>query len=133
MYLIDTNVLSEVIRKAPNKSVLEWYKEINDDLLFISCVSIAEIQSRIILKEKTDKKSSLRFKSWLEELISNYSDRIIGVNLATSMIWGEIMHKSNDARDSLIAAQAIQQNMTVVTRNINFERVGVKIINPFEE
>lgn len=133
-YILDTNVLSELNKKVPSNKVLEWIDLIPTELLYISCISIGEIKKGIIKKSKTDVPNSLILESWLEEILTDYKNKILDVNLDVCKKWGELLaiDGTNDI-DSQLAAQAITYNMTLVTRNIkHFKMFRVKLLNPFE-
>lgn len=137
MYVLDTNVLSEARRSRPNPNLLEWLASVPDDRLHLSVVVIGEIRRGARLRSRANVQAGQRLDLWLDELIDNYGfgDRLLPVNLEDALIWGRITadHKQLPEIDALIAAQALARDWTVVTRNIrDFERTGVRLLNPFE-
>jgi predicted nucleic acid-binding protein len=133
-YLLDTNIISELRKKKPDQKLIEWYQTIDTDSIFISCITIGEINHGIHKIRKTDKELSIKLNLWLEEIKTTHSDRIISVDIDIAMIWGELLSfNSTNSTDALIAAQGIKHKMTIVTRNTShFKDFKVKIINPFE-
>ena len=137
MYVLDTNVLSEARRPAPNRSMLAWLASVPDHRLYISVIVIGEIRRGILIRAKTDQRGAQRLDLWLDELIGNYAfgDRLLQVSLEDALVWGRITaeHRHLPDADALIAAQALARDWTVVTRNVkDFERTGVRLLNPFE-
>ncbi len=133
-YLIDTNIISELRKKKPDQNLIEWYQSIDTDSIFISCITIGEINYGICKIKKTDKELSIKLNLWLEEIKTTDSDRIISVDIDVAMIWGELLSlNSTNSTDALIAAQGIKHKMMIATRNTShFQDYKVKIINPFE-
>ena len=137
-YLLDTCVLSELIKPCPNPSVIEWVKNCDETSLFVSVLVIGEIQKGIAKLEESKKKSELQ--AWLDnELVKRFKDRILNINKKTSSIWGKLqgeVEKKGEiipVIDALIGATAIEHNLIVVTRNVNdIERIGAKIYNPWK-
>ena len=137
MYLLDTNVLSEMVRPRPSRNVAAWLTSVPDHRIHLSVVSLGEIRRGARLRARTNVQAGQRLDLWLDELIDNYAlgDRLLSVNLEDALIWGRIT--ADDRRlpeaDALIAAQALSRDWTVVTRNVkDFERTGVRLLNPFE-
>jgi predicted nucleic acid-binding protein len=137
MYVLDTNVLSEARRSAPNRNMVAWLASVPDHRLHISVIVIGEIRRGILMHAKTNPHSAQRLDAWLDELIDNYAfgERLLPVTLEDALAWGRITaaNKQLPAADALIAAQALARDWTVVTRNVkDFERTGVRLLNPFE-
>ena len=137
MYVLDTNVLSEFRRVTPNPNVLAWIATVPDHRIHLSVVVLGEIRRGARLRSRTDARAGQRLDRWLDELIDSYAfgDRLLPVNLADALMWGRITadHKQLPETDALIAAQALARDWTVVTRNTkDFERTGVRLLNPFE-
>ena len=137
MYVLDTNVLSEFRRVTPNRNVLAWIASVPDHRMHLSVVVLGEIRRGARLRSRTDARAGQRLDRWLDELIDSYAfgDRLLPVNLEDALMWGRITadHKQLPEADALIAAQALARDWTVVTRNTkDFERTGVRLLNPFE-
>jgi predicted nucleic acid-binding protein len=133
MYLLDTNIISELRRPKPHGAVLEWYKNITEEDLFISAVSIGEIQAGIELTRAQDKKKAETLEQWLQS-ISNIHN-VLPMTGSTFRLWAKLMHsQTNTVReDAMIAATAIEKDLIVVTRNIkDFKRFKIRLLNPFE-
>jgi toxin FitB len=137
MYVLDTNVLSEFRRVTPNRNVLAWIASVPDHRIHLSVVVLGEIRRGARLRSRTDARAGQKLDRWLDELIDSYAfgDRLLPVNLEDALMWGRITadHKQLPEADALIAAQALARDWTVVTRNTkDFERTGVRLLNPFE-
>lgn len=137
MYVLDTNVLSEFRRVTPNRNVLAWVASVPDHRIHLSVVVLGEIRRGARLRSRTDARAGQKLDRWLDELIDSYAfgDRLLPVNLEDALMWGRITadHKQLPEADALIAAQALARDWTVVTRNTkDFERTGVRLLNPFE-
>ena len=133
MYLLDTNIIAELRRPKPHGAVLEWYKNITEEDLFSSAVSIGEIQVGIELTRTQDKKKAEILEQWLQG-ISNIHN-VLPMTGSTFRLWAKLMHsQTNTVReDAMIAATAIEKDLIVVTRNIkDFKRFKLQLLNPFE-
>jgi len=137
-YLLDTCVISELIKPEKNNKVVKWIKKRKESSLFISVLTIGEIQKGISKLPDSHKKEYL--KTWVDnDLKKRFAGRILEITEEIATSWGEIQAKSESEGkkmpviDSLIAATAIKNNLTVVTRNIkDIENSGCKSINPWE-
>lgn len=133
-YLLDTNVLSEFLKKAPNENVVRWFSDSDETQHHISSLTIAEIQKGISKLPPSQRKTDLMI--WLDNVIKRYQDRILSFGLKTARIWGDTMAvlerrgRPLPLMDSLLAATALEHDLTIVTRNeADFEPTGVKILN----
>ena len=137
-YLLDTCVISELIKPGENNKIVEWIQSKDEDSLFISVLTIGEIQKGISKLPDSRRKESLR--TWVDnDLKKRFSGRILEISEKIATTWGEIQANSEkDGKkmpviDSLIAATAIKNNLTVVTRNVkDIENSGCISINPWE-
>ena len=134
-YLIDTCVISELVKKKPNKKVVEWVKNSNENSLFISVLTIGEIQKGITKLPDSKRKEAL--KHWLDnDLQQRFHHRVLKITLEISILWGTIQGNSEKIGkvitpiDGLIAASGIVNRLTVVTRNVkDMEDCGVDLLN----
>ena len=134
--LLDTCVVSELRRPKANPRVRRAIESLDSDGLFLSVISVGEIAKGIALLREAKKKEELR--GWMHSLEHDYSDRILGVDLETSHIWGELSAEAQKSgkivpvSDGLIAATARRHGLHVMTRNTeHFEVTGVLLINPW--
>jgi len=136
-YLLDTNVISELIKKEPNLGVLNWMDERDESALFLSVITFGELQKGI--SELSDKDRAARLQVWIDQdLTERFHGRTLSLDLNILMTWGQIQGNSEKVgialpvMDSLIAATAITHNLTVVTRNVkDIERCQVPVYNPW--
>jgi predicted nucleic acid-binding protein len=138
MYLLDTNVVSE-LRKGKtgkiNRNVSAWAKGVSPPTLFLSAISILELEIGILLIERRDRSQAAILRSWMEDyVLPAFNGRILAVDTPVARRCAALhVPTPCSDRDSLIAATAIVHGMTVVTRNVSdFEPTGVTIINPWQ-
>lgn len=132
MYLLDTNVVSELRKPKPHGAVLAWLQPVADTDLFLSAVTIGEIQAGIEITRNNDAHKAVEIERWLDQVSDTFS--IINLDSANFRTWAKFMHRKSDhlIEDALIAATAAVNGLTVVTRNVrDFERFGVKVVDPF--
>jgi predicted nucleic acid-binding protein len=132
MFLLDTNIISELRKPKPHGAVLEWYKNIPEEDLYISAVSIGEIQAGIEITREQDKKKAESLELWLQSIASTHN--VLPMTSTTFILRAKLMHsQSNTVReDAMIAAIAIEKKLTVVTRNVkDFRRFKIALLNPF--
>lgn len=132
MYLLDTNVVSELRRPKPNHSVLQWFEQVPAADLFISAVTVGEIQSGIEITRQQDHEKAAAIETWLDQVME--TSQIIDLDARTFRIWARLMHRQSNTliEDALIAASAIANQLTMVSRNVgDFERFGLRVVNPF--
>jgi predicted nucleic acid-binding protein len=141
-YLVDTNVLSELRRKQPDKHVVAWFAQRAAQSLFLSVLTLGEIRKGIALLDDTHTDAARRqsLGDWLEqELPTFFLGRLLSVDAGIADRWGHLQALAGrplPAIDSLLAATALHHNLTLVTRNVkDFADMGVDLINPwnFEE
>lgn len=133
-YLVDTNVIAELIKIKPHADVLDWFQAIPNDHLFLSVLTLGEIRKGIDQMADGLKKEKLRL--WLEyELPAWFQSRILAIDLQVADRWGRLVaqaKRSLPAIDSLIAATALHFDLTLVTRNeVDFKYPGLEVINPW--
>lgn len=135
--LLDTNVLSEVTRPAPDARVLEWLDGLDEDRSFISVVSIAEIRRGVALMDEGRKREALA--EWLtRDLPQRFEQRVLPVDEPVALAWGDLMGLAKrrgrglSSMDGLIAATAVARQLTLATRNTkDFEGFGVELFDPW--
>jgi len=134
-YLIDTNVISETIRRQPDRFVISWFEGLPAEALFISVLSLGEIRKGV--EKLADKKRREILRSWLEhELTAWFHGRVLPVDFAVADRWGRLlaaMGRPVPTVDSLLAATALHYELRLVTRNAgDFSYPGLEVINPWQ-
>lgn len=132
MYLLDTNVISELRKKRPHGAVVEWLEAIDEAKLFVSAVTLGEIQAGIELTREQDPAKAAEIEAWLELVAGAYN--VLPMDASAFREWARLMHRKSDTlyEDAMIAAAARVNGLTVVTRNVaDFKALGVKALNPF--
>ena len=132
-YLVDTNVLSELRRKQPQPEVVAWFTQRPRQTLYLSVLTLGEIRKGI---ERLDAARQQPLLDWLEVELPNYFlGRLLAVDAHTADRWGRLLASAGrplPAVDSLLAATALQHDLTLVTRNTaDFAGTGVRLINPW--
>ena len=136
MYLLDTVVLSE-LRKSPprrNPNVVAWLASVSPDELFISSISIGEIERGIERQRSVDPAFAAALSEWLEVVLRNYGERILPLGVDIARRWGRLSAQvGNNGIDLAIAATALEHGLTIATRNVSdFAATGATLLNPFE-
>lgn len=136
MYLLDTNVVSE-LRKGlkADTHVLSWAKGVSTASLFLSVISILEIEAGILQKERKDAVQGATLRSWLNaHVLPTFADRILNIDVAIALRCAKLHIPDPHAeRDALIAATGLVHGLIVVTRNTkDFHETGVELLNPWE-
>lgn len=133
MFLLDTVIVSELCKHTPNAGVASWALAQPDASLFLSVVTLGEIERGIEKQRRDDTAFANALEIWLEGLARAYADRILPITPAIARRWGRLSARiGHDGADVLIAATAQVHGLTVVTRNIgHFQPTGVRVVNPF--
>lgn len=132
MYLLDTNVVSELRKPKPHGGVVEWLHSANDSDLYLSAVTLGEIQAGIEITREQDPAKAAELEAWLELVAASYN--VLPMDAETFRAWARLMHRRSNTlyEDAMIAATAQVHDLTVITRNIpDFNNLGVQILNPF--
>ena len=132
-FLLDTVVLSELRKARPSRKVVQWIKAQQAGSLFISVVSVGEIERGIEKTRRSDAVFAAELEQWLETLLNLYADRVLPVSANAARLWGRHSARlGHDGADLLIAATALAHGATVVTRNVrHFAPTGVRVLDPF--
>lgn len=133
MYLLDTNVISELRRNRPHGAVLAWVGGVEDRELHISAVSVGEIQAGIELTRDRDPAKAAEIEGWLEQVAASWN--VLPMDARTFRRWAQLAHRRPQQlmEDAMIAATAAVHDLTLVTRNTrDFTEMGVRLLNPFE-
>ncbi|MBL1259156.1 MAG: type II toxin-antitoxin system VapC family toxin [Thiotrichaceae bacterium] len=138
MYLIDTNVLSEVRKKkSVNKGVLKFFELAvkEENKLYLSVITIGELRRGVeLIRHRGDTHQANQLEKWLGIILSEYSDYILELDEDIAQLWGKLRSPHHEhAIDKQIAATAMIHGLTVVTRNTkDFLKTGTKVLNPFD-
>jgi predicted nucleic acid-binding protein len=136
MYILDTNVISELRKaKKTHPSVRKWAERVPSASLYISAISVLELEIGILLVDRRDNQQGAILRAWIDRnVLPTFSGRILAIDTAVAQRCATL-HVPNPRsdRDALIAATALVHGLTVATRNVaDFERTGVDVLNPWE-
>jgi predicted nucleic acid-binding protein len=133
MYLLDTVVLSELRKRGRDTGVVTWIESVMPSDLFISVVTIGEIELGIEKQRAADRKFAEELSRWLDVTLRAYGDRILPMDVGVARRWGRLAARiGNKGMDLAIAATALEHGLTVVTRNVSdFAPTGVATLDPF--
>lgn len=132
MYLLDTNVVSELRKPRPHGAVLAWIESVDDAALHLSTVTLGEIQAGIELTREQDPEKAAELENWLDLVAGSYN--VLPMDGPAFRCWARLMHRRSDTlyEDAMIAAVARVNGLTVVTRNMaDFAGFGVELLDPF--
>jgi predicted nucleic acid-binding protein len=136
MYLVDTNVLSEIRRRhRAHPNVLKWAESVHIRDLFLSVITILEIETGVLMVRRRDEKQGVILRSWIDEsVLPAFKGRILSVDVAVAQCCAGLhVPDPRTERDALIAATALVHGMKLVTRNIkDFRPMGVDLVNPWD-
>lgn len=136
MYLLDTNILSEIRKRKPNQGVKDFFATAQQQnaRLYLSVITVGEILAGIQkLRLDNDFQQAMRIEQWYQATITNFDNKILGFQQDCAEIWANLIARNDqNAVDKQIGATALWYDLTLVTRNVkHFEGTGVKILNPF--
>jgi hypothetical protein len=134
MYLLDTNIVSELRKPRPHGAVVAWIAQRDERELYVAAMTIGEIQSGIELTRAHDAAKAEELDDWLETLVT--TGQVVPADARTFRCHARLMHRRSDAlwEDALIAATALEHGLAVVTRNVrDFAGFEVEVVNPFEK
>jgi len=137
--LLDTCILSELVKPRPDEKVVRWVDAQNEDHLFLSVLIIGELQKGIAKLPESPRRTALR--DWLEQdLTERFAGRILPVDAGIALTWGRLQGEAErlgtklPVIDALLTATAIVHDLTIATRNVaDFVRCGAAIVNPWED
>jgi toxin FitB len=135
MYLIDTNIISEVRKgRRCHPQVAAWFRAVRDDELFLSVLTAGEIRQGIERLRPRNPRRAADLEKWLDELLGSFGERVLAVDERVAQNWGRLNARDTlPVIDSLLAATADTRGLVLVTRNLkDIERSGVRCMNPFE-
>ena len=134
-YLLDTNVLSETRRRRADERVMAFLSEAEPSALYISVLTLGELRKGVALKRRTDPSAAKKLSGWVDGLEFSFADRILGIDAATARHWGDwSAERPRPVIDTLLAATAVQRDLTLVTRNVtDIQDLPVKLLDPWKE
>lgn len=133
MYLLDTNIVSELRKLRPHGAVLAWLGSVNDADLHLATVTLGEIQAGIELTREQDVQKADEIEAWLDLVTLSYN--VLSMDGPAFRCWAKLMHRKSETlyEDAMIASIAKVKGLTVVTRNVDdFAPFEVSLLNPFE-
>lgn len=133
-FLLDTNVVSETRKRTPDRNVLAWFDDTDQQDLHISVLTIGELTKGISRRRRRDPRSAAGLEHWLRGIEEMFSDRVIPIDASIATAWGNLgAGRPLPVIDSLLAATAKVRGLTLVTRNVkDIEPTGVAYINPWD-
>lgn len=132
-YLLDTNVVSELRKTRPHGAVVAWLNDQQDEQLFLSAVTLGEVQAGIERVRPQDARKAEELERWLDQVANSY--QVLAMDARCFREWGRLMHQKPDhlLEDAMIAATARLHGLTIATRNEkDFNQFGVRTVNPFK-
>ena len=138
-YLLDTNVISELIAKQPDADVVDWIDQLDPNVVYLSVITIGEIRKGIAKLPASKRRENL--ERWLfEDLLVRFHDHILPLDVNVLLAWGQLSGElaargiNLPAIDSLIAATVLHYRLTLVTRNeADFQHTGITMVNPWKQ
>ena len=132
MYLLDTNAVSELRKPKPHGAVVAWVSAQDTTHLYLSAMTIAELQRGVEITREQDVEKAEHIEGWLEQLI--VSGQVLAMDAPVCRQWARLMHRQSDTltEDAFIAATAVVHRLVVATRNVrDFKALNVELLSPF--
>lgn len=132
MYLLDTNVISELRRPRPHGAVVGWVRKTANEDLHLSATTLGELQSGVEITREQDPEKAAEIEAWIDRVAQTWN--VVPVDGRIFRTWAKLMHRTSDhlLEDALIAATAIVHHFVVVTRNVrDFKTFGVGTLDPW--
>jgi predicted nucleic acid-binding protein len=132
MYLLDTNVVSELRKPKPHGAVLAWLRNVDDRDLYLSAVTLGEIQAGIEITREQDPAKAAEIEAWADQVAATWN--VLPMDAAIFRMWAKLMHRRSDTLidDAMIAATARVHGLQVVTRNVkDFKEFDISALNPY--
>jgi predicted nucleic acid-binding protein len=132
LYLLDTNVVSELRRPKPHGAVVAWLKDVPNEQLYLSAITLGELQAGVEITREQDVDKAAEIDSWIDRVAE--SANVLPMDGASFRAWARLMHRQSDTlvEDAMIAATAFVHNLIVVTRNVrDFKALGANTLDPF--
>jgi len=133
MFLLDTNIVSELRKPKPHGGVVAWISAQDASSLYLCAMTIAELQRGVEMTRERDGEKAAQIEAWLEQLM--FTGQVLAMDAAVCRAWAKLMHRRSATlvEDAFIAATASVHRLVVVTRNVrDFKTLGVDTLNPFE-
>jgi predicted nucleic acid-binding protein len=132
VYLLDTNVVSELRKQRPHGGVVAWLSSVDQHGLYVSAVTLGELQAGIEITREQDAGKAAEIEAWVDQILETWN--VLPMDAATFRIWAKLMHRRPDdlSEDAMIAATAQVHGLQVATRNVrDFKDFGVAVFNPY--
>lgn len=134
MYLLDTNVISELRRPRPHRAVVAWLEGVADEDLHLSAVTLGELQAGVEITREQEPDKAAEIEVWIDQVAQTWN--VLPLDGRTMRAWARLMHHRSDDLlvDALIAATATVNQLVIVTRNVSdFASLGIETLNPFQD
>jgi len=132
MYLLDTNIVSELRKQRPHGAVVAWLRSLDQRDLYVSAVTLGELQAGIEITRQQDAAKAVEIEAWVDRVSKIWN--VLPMDAVTFRMWAKLMHRRSDDlfEDAMIAATARVHGLRVVTRNVrDFKDFGVEVFNPY--